>query len=60
MPSGVDCLCGQCAGWFPFAFMTKGNGSGGPLRRWLRLTAASLTAINYAGQRGYRRIVTHG
>jgi hypothetical protein len=60
MLSGVDWIRGPCAGWFPFAFMAQENGSDAPLRRWLRLTVDPLTAINCAGQRGYRLVVTHG
>lgn len=60
MPSGAECLSGRSAVAFSFAFMTQGNGSQARFRRWLRLTAASLTAINCAGQSGYRWEVSDG
>jgi len=60
MFGGVDCTCDPIAGPFPFAFMPQGNGSEAPFRRWLKLTLIALTAINYAGQRGYLRDKTDG
>jgi hypothetical protein len=45
----------RCAAvwWFAFPFMTQGNGSEACFRRWLRLTAAPLTGINFAGHAAY-------
>ena len=60
MPGSDECLFvrGICS--FPLAFMTQGNGTGARFRRWLKLTAAPLTAINRAAQGGYQRGETVG
>lgn len=60
MSMGAECLNSRSAVAISFAFMPQGNGSKGRFRRWLRLTAAPLTAINYAGQSGYPRKVSDG